>query len=69
MKELNKDVGSARVKITLWPPWWLGDKEPTCQCGRHRFDPSSWKMHAVEQLSQSTHNNRASALQQEKSLQ
>ena len=20
-------------------PWWLSDKEPTCQCRRHKFDP------------------------------
>jgi len=20
-------------------PWWLGGKETTCQCRRHRFDP------------------------------
>ena len=57
MKEWSKDVGSARVKITLWLPWWLSDKESTCQHRRHKFDPSSWKIpHAVEQLSRSTNN-------------
>ena len=33
-------------------PWWLSGKESTCQCGRHRFYPSSGKIpHAEEQLS------------------
>ena len=27
-------------------PWWLGGKEPTCRCRRHREIP-----HAAEQLS------------------
>ena len=32
-------------------PWWLRDKESTCQCRRHRFDPWSRKIsHAGEQL-------------------
>ena len=33
-------------------PWWLSGKESTCQCKRHRFNPSSGKIpHAAEQLS------------------
>ena len=32
-------------------PWWLSDKESSCQCRRHRFDPWSRKIpHATEQL-------------------
>ena len=32
--------------------WWPSDKDPTCQCMRHGFDPWSWKIpHAAEQLS------------------
>ena len=33
-------------------PWWLRGKESFCQCGRHRFDPWSWKVpHATGRLS------------------
>ena len=33
-------------------PWWLGGKESTLQCRRHRLDPWSRKIpHASEQLS------------------
>ena len=32
--------------------WWLGGKQSTCQCRRHRFDPWPEKIpNAVEQLS------------------
>ena len=35
-------------------PWWLSDKEPSCQCRRHGFDPWSGKIpHVTEQLSPS----------------
>ena len=27
------------VDIRLGLPWWLSGKEPTCQCGRHGFNP------------------------------
>ena len=33
-------------------PWWLSDKESSCQCRRQWFNPWSGKIpHAVEQLS------------------
>ena len=33
-------------------PYWLSDKESTCQCRRRGFDPLSRKIpHAAEQLS------------------
>ena len=36
-------------------PWCLSDKETTCQCRRHGFDPWPGKMpHAVEHLSPCT---------------
>ena len=27
------------IDIRLGLPWWLSGKEPTCQCGRHGFNP------------------------------
>ena len=33
-------------------PWWLSDKDSTCQCKRLGFDPLSRKIpHTAEQLS------------------
>ena len=25
-------------------PWWLSGKESACECRRHEFDPSVWKI-------------------------
>ena len=49
-----------RLRSLLWHrrnkeeglPWWLNDKEPTCQGRRHGFGPWTGKIpHVVEQLS------------------
>ena len=46
----NKMGPSLRKVLGL--PWWLSDKESTCQCRRHRFDPWSEKIsHTMEQPS------------------
>ena len=48
----RKQAHKIYVKANLGLPWWLGGKEPACQCGRHWFDPWSGKIpHALEQLS------------------
>ena len=37
---------SPRVNsVALGLPWWLSDKESTCQHRRYGFDPWSWKIH------------------------
>ena len=36
-------------------PWWLSDKEPTCQCRKHRFSSWSGKIpYGAEQLNPCT---------------
>jgi len=46
------------------PPWWLSDKESTCQYKRHGFDPWSGEIpRALEQLSPSCHNYWTCALE------
>ena len=45
-------------------PWWLSDKESSCQCRRHGFNPWSRKIpHAMEQLRPLYHNFWACALE------
>ena len=59
------------LKLDAGLPWWLSDKEPTCQCRRLGFDPWSGKTprpveqqaHAPQPCSQ---QSRAYARQQQK---
>ena len=61
--EQLKDTGGPWLRVTgicsveshsLPLPWWSSDKESTCQCMGHRFDPWSGRIpRALEQLSPS----------------
>ena len=77
LRSKRVDVGSPQCtirKALQGLPGWLNgiNKEPTCQCRRHGFDPGSGKIpHGEEQLSPCTTTTepmcpRARALQQEK---
>ena len=51
--ELYNNINSQKSKILSGLPWWLSDKESTCQCKSHGFNPWSRMIpHASEQLSQ-----------------
>ena len=38
-RQLHKNVNTRNTAVLYGAPWWLGGKEPVCQCRRCRFDP------------------------------
>ena len=50
--KFKNTITEIKNNLKMGLPWWLSDKESTCQCSWHGFDPSSGNiLHATEQLS------------------